>query len=109
MHNTLFYGCGTALVTPFRGNRVDFDAMENLIDWQIDSDIDALIVLGTTGEPATISPSERTALIECAVARCARRVPLIIGTGCNNTRTAIQQSVEAQMLGADALLVVTPY
>ena len=109
MHNTLFYGCGTALVTPFRGNRVDFDVMENLIDWQIDSDIDALIVLGTTGEPATISPSERTALIECAVARCARRVPLIIGTGCNNTRTAIQQSVEAQMLGADALLVVTPY
>ena len=47
MHNTLFYGCGTALVTPFRGNRVDFDAMENLIDWQIDSDIDALISIRT--------------------------------------------------------------
>ncbi len=86
MHNTLFYGCGTALVTPFRGNRVDFDAMENLIDWQIDSDIDALIVLGTTGEPATISPSERTALIECAVAPLPHGGFLfIIGTGCNNT------------------------
>lgn len=109
MHNQLFYGCGTALVTPFKGNRIDFDALENLIDWQIDNDIDALIILGTTGEPITISPSERSAIIECAVSRCARRVPLIVGTGCNDTRTAVQQSIEAQMLGADALLVVTPY
>lgn len=109
MQNSLFYGSGTALVTPFHGNRIDFEGFENLIDWQIDMDTDALIVLGTTGEAATVSPSERTSLIECAVARCARRVPLIVGTGANNTKTAIQQSVEAQMLGADALLVVTPY
>lgn len=109
MQNSLFYGSGTALVTPFRGNRIDFDALENLIDWQIDMDTDALIVLGTTGEAATISPAERTSIIECAVARCARRVPLLVGTGSNNTRTAIQQSTEAQMLGADGLLVITPY
>lgn len=109
MQNSLFYGSGTALVTPFRGNRIDFDALENLIDWQIDMDADALIVLGTTGEAATISPAERASIIECAVARCARRVPLLVGTGCNNTRTAIQQSTEAQMLGADGLLVITPY
>ena len=109
MQGTLFYGCGTALVTPFRGNRIDFDALENLIDGQIDADIDALVVLGTTGEPESISEAERSAIIECALARCARRVPMIVGTGANDTRTAIRRAVEAQMLGADALLVVTPY
>lgn len=109
MHNALFYGSGTALVTPFRGNRVDFDTLEQLIDWQIDSGSDALVVLGTTGEPSTISDSERSAIIECAIARCSRRVPLIVGTGSNSTRKAIDYSAEAQRLGADALLVVTPY
>lgn len=109
MHTSLFYGSGTALVTPFRGNRIDFDALENLIDWQIDCGTDALIVLGTTGEPCTVSDSERSAIIECAAARCGKRVPLIVGAGSNDTRTAIRHAVEAQMLGADALLVVTPY
>ena len=109
MQGNLVYGCGTALVTPFRGNRIDFDALENLIDGQIDADIDALVVLGTTGEPESISEAERSAVIECALARCARRVPMIVGTGANDTRTAIRRAVEAQMLGADALLVVTPY
>ena len=109
MHGNLFYGCGTALVTPFKGNRVDYDALEALIDWQLDSGVDAIVILGTTGEPPTISGSERAAIIECAAARCAQRVPLIVGTGSNDTREAIRQSVEAQRLGADALLVVTPY
>lgn len=109
MQSTLFYGSGTALVTPFRGNRIDFDALENLIDWQIDQDTDALIVLGTTGEPCTLSDAERTSVIECAVARNSRRVPMIVGVGSNDTRKAIGYAVEAQMLGADALLVVTPY
>ena len=109
MQGNLFYGSGTALVTPFRAQRVDYDCLEALIDWQIDSGTDALIVLGTTGEPSTITPSERSAIIECAVARCAGRVPLYVGTGCNSTRTAIAQSIEAQRLGADGLLVVTPY
>ena len=109
MHGNLFYGCATALVTPFRGNRVDYDALEGLIDWQLDSGIDALVVLGTTGEPSTLAPSERAAILECAVERVAGRVPLIAGTGSNDTRRAVEQSVEAQRLGADALLVVTPY
>ena len=109
MLGNLFYGCGTALVTPFRGQRVDYDALERLIDWQIDSDIDALVVLGTTGEPCTVTPSERSAIIECAVARVSGRVPLYVGTGSNCTRTAVEQSIEAQRLGADGLLVVTPY
>lgn len=109
MHGNLFYGCATALVTPFKANRIDFDALELLIDWQLDSGADAVVVLGTTGEPAAIADSERAAVIECAAARCARRAPLIVGTGSNDTRTAVRRSVEAQRLGADALLVVTPY
>ena len=109
MRNAMFYGCGTALVTPFRGNRVDFDALESLIDWQIEEGVDALVILGTTGEPSTVTDAERPAIIECAIARAGRRVPVIVGTGSNDTRTAIRQSVEAQTLGADGLLVVTPY
>lgn len=109
MQNPLFYGSAAALVTPFAGRRVDYDALENLIDGQIDSDTDALVVLGTTGEPCAVSDAERSAIIECALARCARRVPLIVGAGANDTRAAIRHATEAQMLGADALLVVTPY
>lgn len=109
MQGNLFYGSGTALVTPFKGQRVDYDTLEALIDWQIDSDTDALIVLGTTGEPSTITPSERSAIIECAVSRVAGRVPLYVGTGSNSTRKAVEQSAEAMRLGADGLLVVTPY
>lgn len=109
MQGNLFYGSGTALVTPFRGQRVDYDRLEELIDWQIDCDTDAIILLGTTGEPCTITPSERSAMIECAVSRIAGRVPLYVGTGSNSTRIAIEQSTEATRLGADGLLVVTPY
>ncbi len=109
MQSPLFYGAATALVTPFKGNRIDFDAMEKLIDRQIDAGINALVVLGSTGEPAAITPPERSAIVECAVARAGQRVPLIVGTGSNDTRTAVAQSREAARLGADALLVVTPY
>ena len=109
MHGNLFYGCGTALVTPFKGNRIDFDALEGLIDWQLDCGADAIVVLGTTGEPATVTDSERSAIVECAAARCLHRAPLVVGAGSNDTRRAVAQSVEAQRLGADALLVVTPY
>lgn len=109
MRNALFCGCGTALVTPFRGGRVDYDALENLIDWQLDSDIDALVILGTTGEPNTVTDAERPAIIECALNRVSGRVPVIVGAGSNDTRTAIRHAIEAQTLGADALLIVTPY
>ena len=109
LQSAMFCGCATALVTPFRGARVDYDALENLIDWQLDSDVDALVILGTTGEPSTVTEAERPDIIECAVARVGGRVPVIVGTGSNDTKTAIRHSVEAQTLGADALLVVTPY
>lgn len=109
MHGNLFYGCGTALVTPFKGNRIDFDALEALIDWQLDAGADAIVVLGTTGEPETLSDSERASIVECAAARCDRRAPLVVGAGSNDTRQAVRRAVEAERLGADALLVVTPY
>ena len=109
MQGKLFYGSGVALVTPFRDQAVDYERLEKLIEWQIEAGTDALIVLGTTGEPSTIAPAERSAIIECAVERCAGRIPVYVGTGSNCTRTAIAQSVEAQRLGADGLLVVTPY
>ena len=109
MLGNLFYGSGTALVTPFRGQRVDYDSLERLIDSQIEAETDAIIILGTTGEPSTITPPERSAIIECAVSRCAGRLPLYVGTGSSSTKTAVEQSVEAMRLGADGLLVVTPY
>ena len=88
---------------------MDFDALEGLIDWQLDCGADAIVVLGTTGEPATVTESERSAIVECAAARCLHRAPLVVGTGSNDTRRAIAQSIEARRLGAEALLVVTPY
>ena len=109
MHGKLFYGCATALVTPFREDRVDFKSLEALIDWQLECGVDALVVLGTTGEPSTLIAGERRAVLECAVSRCAGRAPVIAGTGSNCTREAVHRSEEAQRLGADALLVVTPY
>ena len=109
MRENLFSGCGTALATPFKGNRVDYDCLERMIDWQIESGADALILLGTTGEPCTITDSERSALIECAVARCAGQIPLIVGTGSNCTEAAKRYSIEAARMGADGVLVVAPY
>ncbi len=109
MQGNLFYGSAAALVTPFRGQRVDYDALEKLIDWQIDSGTDALVILGTTGEPPSITPPERSAIIECAVSRIAGRLPLYVGCGTNCTRSSVEQASEAMRLGADGLLVVTPY
>ena len=109
MRNALFYGSGVALVTPFSGDKVDFRAFEALIHWQIDMLTDAIVILGTTGEPCTVAPAERAALIECAVSAVAGRVPLIVGTGANDTRLAVAYAEQAQAMGADGLLVVTPY
>ncbi|NLD59589.1 MAG: 4-hydroxy-tetrahydrodipicolinate synthase [Clostridiales bacterium] len=109
MRSALFYGSGVALVTPFSEGRVDLRSFETLIDWQIDSMTDAIIVLGTTGEPSTISPTERAEMIECAASTVAGRVPLIVGAGSNSTATAILYAQQGQSLGADGLLIVTPY
>ena len=105
----MFKGVATALITPFNSNGVDFDAFARLIESQIEAGIDALVVLGTTGEPATMTHSERVETIKFAIKQINKRVPVIVGTGCNCTATAVENSIEAENLGADMLLVVTPY
>lgn len=109
MNQAVFRGSGTALVTPFVGDQVDFEALGRLIDRQMSGGTDALIVCGTTGEPPTMTTAEKTAVLGYALERVAGRIPVIAGTGTNSTRASVEQSVRAQRLGADALLVVTPY
>ena len=105
----LFFGCGTALITPFRDGKVDIPALESLIEAQISAGIAALFLLGTTGEPCTLTDSERAQIIETGIAVNHGRVPIFVGTGSNDTRRAVELSVDAERRGADGLLVVTPY
>lgn len=106
----IFRGAATALVTPFdhRGE-VDFEVWEQLVKRQISSGISALIVCGTTGEPSTLTTDEKQRLISSAIRIAEGRLPVIAGTGGNNTKKVIEDSIAAEDLGADALLIVTPY
>jgi 4-hydroxy-tetrahydrodipicolinate synthase len=106
---TLFTGAGTALITPFTENGVNFDALGNIIEFQIENSVDALIICGTTGEAATMPDKEHLSVIEFAVKKTAGRIPIIAGTGSNDTAHCVELSQEAQNLGADGLLIVTPY
>lgn len=109
MHEAIFTGAATAIITPFRDGAVDFESFGRIIDWQIESGISALVVCGTSGEASTLVDDEHIATIEYAVRRCAGRVPIIAGTGSNDTAHAIKLSRAACEVGADALLLVTPY
>ena len=109
MKKTIFTGMATALVTPMTANGIDYDTFGRFIDFQIDSGINALVALGTTGENATIEPLDQTAVIRYTVERAAGRVPVIAGTGTNNTEHVIDNTKRACDTGADAVLVVTPY
>jgi 4-hydroxy-tetrahydrodipicolinate synthase len=106
---TVFKGSGVAVVTPFKGGKVDFDSYGPLIDWLVDEGSDAIISCGTTGEVSTLTQAEQMETIRFAVERVAGRVPLIAGAGNNETAVAVRNSELAQEAGADALLVVTPY
>ncbi|MDD5017370.1 MAG: 4-hydroxy-tetrahydrodipicolinate synthase [Eubacteriales bacterium] len=106
---SIFTGAGTALVTPFNDKGIDFAAFETLIEYQIENGIDALIVCGTTGESSTMTKEEDLSAIDFVVKQTYGRVPVIAGTGSNNTAAAIEMSMEASDLGVDALLIVTPY
>jgi 4-hydroxy-tetrahydrodipicolinate synthase len=106
---SIFTGAGTALVTPFSDSGIDFAAFETLIEYQIENGIDALIVCGTTGEPSTMTREEKLSAIEFVVKQAAGRVPVIAGTGTNNTASSIEGSMEACDLGVNGLLLVTPY
>jgi 4-hydroxy-tetrahydrodipicolinate synthase len=109
MKKTIFTGMATALVTPMTANGIDYDTFGRFIDFQIDSGINALVAMGTTGENATIEPLDQTAVIRYTVERAAGRVPVIAGTGTNNTVHVIDNTKRACDTGADAVLVVTPY
>jgi 4-hydroxy-tetrahydrodipicolinate synthase len=107
--SSIFKGSCVALVTPFTETGVNFDALGQLLDWQIAEGTDAILLCGTTGEPSTMTWEERKRVIDFGVKRVAGRVPVIAGTGGNSTQNVIEASRAAEDLGADALLVVTPY
>ena len=114
MKKCLFTGVATALATPFNENGVNVDEFKRFIKFQIASGIDALVVCGTTGEASTMTKDEKITAIKCAVEiakenASSKKVPIIVGTGSNNTITALEMSILAENLGADGLLVVTPY
>lgn len=109
MKEVIFTGIATALYTPITNGEIDYEEFERLIEFQLRSDIAALVFLGTTGEAATISDEERKSIIEFAVKRVKGRVPVIIGCGSNSTKRAAELTFQAKSLGADCSLSVTPY
>lgn len=109
MKETIFKGCGTAIATPFTEDGVNFEEFGKLLEDQIKAGVDAIIVCGTTGESATMSEKERKDTIKFAIDKIAKRTKVVVGTGSNNTKSAIEMSKFAEEAGADALLVVTPY
>lgn len=106
---TIFEGAATALITPLTPDGVDYENFGRLIEWQIDSGIDALVIAGTTGEGSTLTDEEHREVLDYAVKRAAGRVPMIAGTGSNDTAYAIDLTKFACDIGYDAMLVVTPY
>ena len=102
-------GSATAMITPFTDGGVNLDEYGRTIEYQIENGTDALIVLGTTGEPATMTEEEKESVIRYAVEKCANRCKVIVGTGSNCTEKAVAASKRAQALGADGVLCVTPY
>ena len=109
MKAPLFSGCAAALVTPFSGGSPDYTCFRSLVRRQINAGIAALVVCATTGEAPTLRREERVALVRICMEESARRVPVIVGTGSNCTETAVELSREAEALGADGLLAVTPF
>ena len=109
MKKIIFKGCGTAIITPFTNDGVNFEEFGKLINDQIQNGADSIIVCGTTGESSTMSVEERKETIEFAIKTVNKRIPVIAGTGSNCTKSAIEMTQFAESVGADAALVVTPY
>ncbi len=109
MKKTVFMGAATAIITPFKDGQVDYGAFGRLIDWQISEGISAIVAAGTTGEGSTLTDAEHREVIRFAVERAAGRVPVVAGTGSNDTAYAIELTKFACEAGADAVLLVTPY
>ena len=109
MKKTIFKGMASALITPMTKDGVDYETLGKFIDFQIENGIHALVAVGTTGENATLEPEDQKEVIRFTVERAAGRVPVIAGTGTNNTEHVLQNTRNACEVGADAVLVVTPY
>lgn len=110
MKELLFSGAGTALITPFdKEGNIQWEELEQLVEFQIENGIDAIIACGTTGEASTMTAEEHLKTIEFIIQKAHGRVPVIAGTGSNNTQHSVDLSLEAKRLGADGLLLVTPY
>ena len=106
---TIFTGSGVAIITPFKDGKIDFEALGNIIEFQISGGTDAIIICGTTGECSTLTDDEHRDAIKYTVEKVNGRVPVIAGTGSNDTAYAVSLSKHAESLGVDALLCVTPY
>ena len=109
MKNRIFTGMASAMITPMNAQGVDYEAMGRFIEFQIENGINALVVMGTTGENATLEPWEQKEVIRFTVEKVNHRIPVIAGTGTNNTAHVLQNTRNACEVGADAVLVVTPY
>ena len=109
MKKIIFEGCGTAIVTPFTKDGINFEEFGKMIEDQISNGVDSIIVCGTTGESATMTDSERKEVMKFAIEKANKRVPIVLGTGSNCTRAAVELTKYAESIGADGVLVVTPY
>ena len=109
MKNRIFTGMASAIVTPMTADGIDYDALGRFLEFQIENGINAIVVMGTTGENATIEPEDQTEVIRYTVQKVAGRIPVIAGTGTNNTEHVLRNTRAACEVGADAVLVVTPY
>jgi 4-hydroxy-tetrahydrodipicolinate synthase len=106
---SIFTGSGVAIITPFNEEGVDFKKLEGLLEWQVKEGTDAIIICGTTGEASTMSMEEKKAAIKFTIEVINKRIPVIAGTGSNNTKAAVEMSKWADEAGADALMLITPY
>lgn len=109
MKKIIFKGCGTAIATPFNKDGVNLQEFSKLVEDQIQKGVDSIVVCGTTGESATMTEEERLKTIECAVKVSNGRVPIIAGTGSNNTKSVVEMNKKVKELGVDGVLIVTPY
>ncbi|WP_252229546.1 MULTISPECIES: 4-hydroxy-tetrahydrodipicolinate synthase [unclassified Clostridium] len=106
---SVFEGSGVAIVTPFNDKGVDYDKLKDLLEWHVKEGTDSIVICGTTGEATTMTENEKKTVIKFAVDVINKRIPVIAGTGSNNTLSAIEMSKYAESVGVDAILVITPY
>ncbi|WP_252238108.1 4-hydroxy-tetrahydrodipicolinate synthase [Clostridium sp. VAP51] len=106
---SVFEGSGVAIVTPFNDKGVDYDKLKDLLEWHVKEGTDSIVICGTTGEATTMTENEKKTVIKFAVDVINKRIPVIAGTGSNNTLSALEMSKYAESVGVDAILVITPY